>query len=306
MINKVNIVIKKIIKKPHVILLYLGNAGLFNWMSDRMYIQCRYFGYNGSWLNLKNPQRFNEKLQWMKLYYRKNEFIQMVDKARAKQYVASVIGEEYIIPTIGVWNSYREIDFKQLPNQFVLKTTHDSGGVVLVENKSKILYEEVEKKINKSMRTSYYKVGREWVYKSVKPQIIAEEFLGSNIQDYKLFCFNGKVRMTLVCSERFTDSGLCEDFFDNDWNHMDLRRPKHDNLQRLIKKPENFRQMKEMAEKLAKGIPFVRIDFYEVEGKVYFGEITFYPASGFEGFKPKEWDEILGGWLELPNIERIV
>lgn len=306
MLKKVHAIIIKILQKPHQILLYLGNFGFFDWMPDRMYLQCRYFGYNGSWLNLKKPERFNEKLQWLKLYYRKVEFAQMVDKVEAKKYVASIIGEEYVIPTIGVWNSFEEIEFEQLPKQFVLKTTHDSGGVVLVENKNEIIYEKVQKKINKSLCRTYYKIGREWVYKSVKPRIVVEKFMGSNLQDYKLFCFNGEVRMTLVCSERFTDSGLCEDFFDNDWKHMDLKRPKHDNLQRVINKPQNFELMKRLAEKLAVGIPFVRIDFYEIEEKVYFGEITFYPASGFEGFEPVEWDEILGRWLELPSIERAV
>ena len=233
----------------------------------------------------------------------------MVDKYEAKKYVANIIGDQYIIPTIGVWNNFDEIEFDSLPLQFVLKTTHDSGGVVVVKDKRKLDIDSARSKIEKSLRRNYYySLGREWPYKNVKPRIIAEKYMSDEsgisqdsgeLTDYKLMCFNGKVRCTFTCTDRF-NGGLKVTFFDNDWNVLPFERhyPKSD---KPIARPRQFEKMKELAEKLSKDIPFVRTDFYEVGDDIYFGELTFFPGSGFEEFNPESWDYELGSWIRLPE-----
>ncbi len=269
---------------------------------DSIYLKICYYQVFGKRLNLKKPKTFNEKIQWLKLYDRKPIYTTMVDKHEAKQYVASVIGDKYIIPTLGVWDQFREIDFSALPDQFVLKCTHDSGGLVICLDKTKFDIEEARKKINISLKRNYYYSSREWPYKNVTRRIIAEKYITDSesvdLKDYKLMCFNGKVKCTFVCSNR-TDS-LRVTFFDNDWRRMPFER--HYPVSReMIKKPDNFDKMVELAEILSHNIPFVRVDFYEIKGKIYFGELTFYPGSGFEEFTPDEWDEILGDWIVLPK-----
>lgn len=270
-------------------------------LPDSLYISLQYYHHFYSFPNFKNPQKFNEKIQWLKLHDRKPQYTMMVDKYAVKEYVASVIGKQYIIPTLGIWDCAEDIDFNVLPEKFVLKCTHDSGSVVICRDKSCFDIEAAIQKLNKGLMRNGFWYGREWPYKNVKPRIIAERYLTDNPKDYKYFCFNGIPRIVLVCSERFSDGGLKEDFFDENWNHLDLCRPNHGNSKEKIEKPENHELMMSLAAELSKDIPFVRIDFYEVEGIVYFGEITFYPASGFEGFKPEEWDCKLGEWIELPK-----
>lgn len=228
----------------------------------------------------------------------------MVDKYEAKKYVASIIGEEYIIPTIGIYNSFDEIDFKKLPNKFVIKCTHDSGGLVVCKDKNKLDKNNAKKKIEKSLKTNYYYCGREWPYKNVKPRIIIEKYMCTKEQkeliDYKFFCFNGNPKIILVCSERFSSNNMCETWFDDKWNFLDIIESSH-RVDKTIKKPINLSKMMEFSKKLSKDIPFVRVDFYEINGKTYFGELTFFPASGFERFEPKEWDYKLGEMLKLPD-----
>lgn len=268
---------------------------------DSVYLKLRFKKIMGYPLDLNNPKTFNEKLQWLKLYNRNPEHTTMVDKFAVKKYIADKIGPEYIIPTLGVWDSFDDIDFDALPDQFVLKCTHDSGGLVICRDKAKLNYKEAKEKIEKSLANNYFYSGREWPYKNVPHRIIAEQYMADNLRDYKLFCFNGVPRMTLVCSERFTKDGLKEDFYDESWNHLDIQRPAHGNAILHIARPNQYELMKELAMKLSEHIPFARIDFYEINEKVYFGEITFYPASGFEGFKPEEWDLKLGEWIKLPT-----
>ena len=283
----------------------LDTKGFFNWMSDKSYIRFMFRVNMKKRLNLKNPETFNEKLQWLKLYDRKSVYSTMVDKAAAKDYVASIIGDQYIIPTLGIWDRFEDIDFDALPDQFVLKCTHDSGGLVICKDKNSLDLESARNKINRSLKKEYYLYGREWPYKNVKPRIIAEQYMhdesGSELTDYKLHCFNGNLRMTLVCTERFTEGGLKEDFYDEDWTHMDLKRPAHSNSGRHISRPQQYDLMRELAAKLSENIPFSRIDFYEIGTKVYFGEITFFPLSGFQGFEPEKWDLELGNWIKLPE-----
>lgn len=253
--------------------------------------------------NLKNPKTFNEKLQWLKLYDRKPIYTTMVDKYEVKQYVASLIGEEYIIPTLGVYDKVDDINFDALPDQFVLKCTHDSGGLVICRDKSKLDIKEAKRKINASLKQNYYWHGREWPYKNVKPRIIAEKYIvdesGYELKDYKFFCFNGKVKLFFIAKDRYNEETKF-DFFDDNFLHLPFVQG-HPNSEPPYYKPENFEKMKELAEKLSKNIPQIRIDFYNVNGQIYFGELTFFHYSGMMPFNPSDWDEKLGDLIELPK-----
>jgi len=275
---------------------------------DALYLKLRYYMRFHQKLNLKNPRTFSEKLQWLKLYDRRPEYSMMVDKYEVKKYVADIIGEEYIIPTLNVWNSFDEIDFDTLPNQFVLKCTHDSGGLVICTDKATFDKASAKKKIEASMKAKYFYHTREWAYKSVKPRIIAEQYMEDDttkdLRDYKFFAFDGDVKMFFIATERQeTDSETKFDFFDSDFNHLDFING-HPNAKVSPAKPQNFELMKELASKLSKGIPHVRVDFYEVNGKVYFGELTFCHWSGLMPFEPHEWDEKIGDWIKLPPKKR--
>lgn len=280
---------------------FMTAKGFYDKMSDEEFIKKKYKIKMGKNLNLKNPKTYNEKLQWLKLYNHNPLYTKLVDKYEVKKYVAKLIGEEYIIPTLGVWSSFDEIDFEILPMSFVLKCTHDSGGLVIVKDKKNIDYKSAKKKLNRCLERNFYYAGREWPYKDVVPMIIAEKYIedrNHELKDYKLMCFNGKVKCSFVCTERFSDEGLKVTFFDREWNMMPFERyyPKSN---MPISKPINYEKMIELAEILSKDIPFVRVDFYEVDNKIYFGELTFYPGSGLEDFEPEEWDYTLGQWIEL-------
>lgn len=282
---------KRMIKK----ILYGALSGL----TDETYLKVVYFLKCHKRLDLNNPKSFNEKLQWLKIYDRKSEYTQMVDKYAVKEYVKGILGEDVIIPTYGVWNSFDEIDFDKLPQSFVLKCTHDSGGIVLVKNKAELDFIYAKRVLESALKRDFYRLTREWPYKNVKPKIIAEAYMGDNLQDYKLFCFNGETKMVLVCTDRYEQQGMSEDFFDSQWNHLPVKRPKHPNASQTIKKPATLSNMIEHASVIGRNIPFARVDFYEIEGKAYFGEITFYPASGFEKFQPEKWDRKIGEWIDI-------
>lgn len=290
----------KYLKKPKLILIKLIDIGLFSGMRDEEYLKLIYKLKLNKELNLDNPKTFNEKMQWLKLYDKNDLYTKLVDKYEVKEYVKKIIGEEYIIPTLGVWKSFDEINFDELPEQFVLKCTHDSGGVVICNNKKVFDLKKAKKKINRSLKKNYFYLWREWPYKEVEPRIIAEKYMidssGRELKDYKFFCFNGKAKIVLVCSNRFKE--LEETFLDENWNILPFKRPNH-SINENVQKPLNFEKMKEYAEKLAEQRKFVRIDFYESNEKMYFGEITFYPASGLNGFEPEEYDEKLGKMIKL-------
>ena len=301
--NRVKKVLKYILDSDY---RFMVNAykGLYNNWPDEKYLKKMCDVRLGYKLNLENPRTFNEKLQWLKLHNRKSEYITMVDKYDVKKYVAEIIGEKYIIPTLGVWQHFDEINFDELPNQFVLKCTHDSGGLVICKDKKDLDLIKAEKKITKSLHNNYYFYGREWPYKNVKPRIIAEPYMEDNkvheLIDYKLMCFNGEVKCSFTCSERFSQEGLKVTFFDNDWKVMPFERH-YPSSKNPPQKPLNFNKMLEFATKLSRGIPFVRVDFYEINGLLYFGELTFFPGNGFEEFTPLEWDYKMGSWLKLPK-----
>lgn len=281
---------------------YLTAMGLTHWMSDERFLKKEYYLAMGKTLNLNTPKTFNEKLQWLKLYNREPQYTMMVDKYAVKQYVANKIGSQYIIPTLGVWNHFDEIDFDELPNQFVLKCTHDSGGIVICKDKLKLDKRAAKRKLEYYLKRKYYYVHREWPYKNVKPRIIAEKYMsndnGEDLNDYKLMCFNGQVKATFVCSDRFSEDGLKVTFYDTNWKRMPFERH-YPASKTDIARPKTYDEMLILAEKLAFQIPFVRVDFYEVHGRVYFGELTFFPGSGYEEFTPEEWDKKLGDWINL-------
>lgn len=291
------------LKRPNEFMLRLMGRGLLP-ISDSMYLKILYKKKFGRKLDLNNPQTFNEKLQWLKLYDRNPLYTTLVDKYLVKSYVNSVLGQEVIVPTLQVWDSPEKIDFKNLPKEFVLKCNHDSGSVIICKDKEKIDIKEIRKKIKSVYKKNYYLEGREWPYKNVEKKIIAEKILKNSTErdliDYKLMCFNGKVKCIFVCSERKSKGGLRVTFFDTEWNILPFERHYPKSIV-SIPKPKSLNEMIIKAEKLSENIPFVRIDFYEVDGRVFFGEYTFYPGCGFEEFTPEEADYMLGSWIELPN-----
>lgn len=293
---------KKIMIKK--ILIILSNKYFFNFLPDKQYVQLKYKLIMGRKLELQKPQTFNEKLQWLKLYDRNHQYTQMVDKYEAKKYVASIIGEEYIIPTIGIYNSFDEIDFKKLPNKFVIKCTHDSGGLILCKNKEKLDIAKAKKKIDKCMKNNYYYKHREWVYKNIKPRIIIEKYMEDNnsiMRDYKFFCFNGEPKLMYLSEGLENHETARMSFYDMDFNLIDCKRKDYKQLDYTPKKPKTFEKMKEFASILSKDIPHLRVDWYEINGKLYFGELTFFTCSGFIPFEPEEWDHKLGEMLKLPD-----
>jgi len=274
-------------------------------LPDKLYLTLRFKSRFGKYPDLKSPKSFSEKLQWLKLYDRNPEYTTMVDKYEVKKYVADRIGEQYIIPTLGVWDSFDDIDFDKLPNRFVLKCTHDSGGLFICKDKSELDIEEARKRINISLKRNFYYIGREWPYKDVKPRIIAEQYMEDadteELRDYKFFCFDGVVRAMFIASERQSVNDETKfDYFDENFNHLPFTNG-YPNADVLPSKPVCFEQMKQLASQLSKGIPHLRVDFYEVDGKIYFGELTFSDSSGLMPFKPEEWDYKFGSWIELPK-----
>lgn len=296
------------IKEPNKLFLYFAEKGCFDCLNDKIFLRMKYHAKTKKRLNIDIPETFNEKLQWLKLYDRNPEYTVMVDKYLARKYIAEQIGEEYLIPLIGVWDSPNEIDFEALPDRFAVKCNHNSGlGMCICTDKTKLDVNEVRKELEKGLNQNYYLTGREWPYKDVPRKVIAEQFLESDpggLTDYKIHCFNGVPKFILVCCDRFSQSGLTEDFYTVEWEHMKIKRPDIPNAVNPILKPENLDEMLKLAEKLSENIPFIRIDFYSVNGKVYFSELTFYPASGFEGFEPSEWDKTFGEWLTLPDKQK--
>lgn len=296
--------LKNFISDPAKRILYLSQLGFYRHTDDRRYLEKLYRATFGKELNLENPQTFNEKLQWLKLYDRKPIYTTMVDKYAAKEYVADKIGGEYIIPTLGVWDKFDDIDFGALPDQFVLKCTHDSGGLAICKDKKTFDIEAARKKINRCLKRNYYYTFREWPYKDVKPRIIAEKYMvdesGYELKDYKIFCFDGQPKIMFIATDRANPEEETKfDFFDMEFNHLPFQNG-HPNAKRAIMQPKGFEKMKELAAKLSAGIPQVRVDFYDIDGKVYFGELTFSHWSGFVPFDPEEWDYKLGSWIELP------
>lgn len=271
--------------------------------SDSVYLKCYYRSVLGKKLDLNMPKTYNEKLQWLKLYDRQPIYTDMVDKYVAKEFVAKRIGEKYIIKTFGVWDCFDDIDFDLLPNSFVLKCTHDSAGYVICRNKEEFDIDSAREKITKCLKNNFYYVGREWPYKNVKPRVLAEEYMEDHtlheLRDYKIYTFNGVPKIMHLVSNRQNSQGeTYGDYFDMDYNHLDLTTG-HSNAPKCPDMPKNFEKMKEFAAVLAKGTIHLRVDFYEVDGQLYFGELTFYPYAGVADIEPERWDRILGDWIDF-------
>lgn len=285
----------------------------FSWLPDKVYLSLRYRCQMGRWINWSNPKKYQEKLQWLKVYNRQKRCTEMVDKVAVKDYVARIIGEKYIIPTLGVWDSFNEIDFEKLPNQFVLKTNNGGGsmGVVVCTNKSVLDKESAKKQLELSLKGSIYKSYREWPYKDVKPKIFAEAFMEDDSEfnkgglvDYKFTCFNGKADNVMVCCGRQTGETKFY-FFDQAWNLLPLnKRGKETNPNFKLPKPDCMDEMFEIAGKLSEGFPFLRVDLYYINDRPYFGETTFFPASGFDPNILPETEILFGDKILLPNVCR--
>lgn len=284
----------------------LAALGYLNWLPDRAYLKMLYRIRVGKRLDLDNPKTFNEKLQWLKLYDRKPEYAAMVDKCLAKRYVAERIGEKYIIPTLAVWDRVEDIDFDVLPEQFVLKCTHDSGGLVICRDKSKLDRRQTMEKIQKWQKTNYYWSGREWPYKNVKPRIIAEKFMANPqdkgpLRDYKYYCFDGEVKF-LYISEGLENHATAQiSFLTTDWQFAPFERSDYKSFDQLPLKPKSFDEMLVICSALSKGFPFLRVDLYQISDDVYFSELTFSPCGGFIPFKNPEHDAKIGQMLTLPQ-----
>lgn len=278
---------------------------LVNFLPDRLFLSLLFRRTTGTKLELNPPRTFNQKLQWIKLYDRNPQYTVLVDKYRVKEYVSNKIGESYVVPLLGVWDKPEEIAWDKLPNQFVLKTNHDSGGIVICKDKNLLDKQATLKILNKSLSHDYWKVGREWPYKGINRKIIAESYLKEdgqeNLRDYKVMCFNGNAKIIEYHEDRFSSNHV-QAFYDSQWNLLPFNQKSYRKVSlRQSEKPSLLNEMIQNSEILSAGIPHVRVDWYIVENKLYFGEMTFFDSSGFDDFEPYEYNNILGDWINLPN-----
>lgn len=272
------------------------------YLNDERYLKLIYRINCGKKLHLNPPVTFNEKLNWIKLYDRNPQYTIMADKYAAKEFVENRLGtDKYIVPCLGVYNSFDEIDFAKLPQQFVIKTTFDSSGVIVCRDKNQLDIAAAKEKIEKSMKRNYFLPSREWPYKDIPHRILVDTFLDNHtdheLTDYKFWCFNGEPKVVYVTNK---GKNICENFYDMEFNPLDIDHgfPRH---QPEWDKPEDFEEMRELAAKISNGIPFVRVDFFYVEGKIYFGECTFFDWGGLRPFKSENWEKKLGDWIKLPE-----
>lgn len=304
--NPVKNAMRALVKNPRHFVFAIFRRIPWIIKDDEKYLKvyCRLSGLKN--MDFDNPKTFNEKLQWLKLHNRRPEYVQMVDKVAVKDYVASIIGEEYVIPTIGVWDCPNDIEWDKLPNQFVLKTNHDGGcnGVVVCKDKANLNKRAALRELTHSFNRSSYLIGREWPYKMVKHKVFAEQYIEDKqygeLRDYKFFCFDGEVKMLFVATGRSSVEHAYFNYFDTDFKPLNIKNG-HPISSAPIAKPQSFELMKKLASKLSKSIPHVRVDFYEVDGCPYFGELTFFHMGGTGVFEPEEWNLKFGDWITLPE-----
>ena len=304
----------KLLKNPAKIICVLDKWNLSKFVPDKIYLKLQYRATMGRQLDLKAPKSINEKLQWLKLYDRKPEYTRMVDKYEAKSYVAERIGQEYIIPTLGVWDRVEDIDFDALPDQFVLKCTHDSGGLVVCRDKSQLNIEEVKNKLRKSLNKNFYYDYREWPYKNIQRRIMAEKYMEENCSmsdsvpqgliDYKFYCFNGEPRFLYVSKGLEDHSTAAISFITMDWQFAPYVRKDFKPFSEIPARPVTFDRMVEVARELSAGKDFLRVDLYEIDGKVYFSELTFFPSAGTMPFVDYKYDLEIGSMLRLTKNKR--
>lgn len=283
----------------HKKLAYYATA----WMPTKFYLKLRYWMVFKKKLKLNNPETYNEKLQWMKVFDHNPLYKKLVDKYDVRQFISDRIGDDYLIPLVGVWDKFEYIDFEKLPNEFVMKCTHDSGSVFICRDKSKLNIASLRKQMKDAQKRSQYRAGREWAYKGLKPRIIVEKFMVDEscigLKDYKFFCFDGKVKSMFIATDRGVEGEDVKfDFFDENFKHLPLKHG-HENASVTPTCPQGFEEMKKIAEKLSEGLRQVRVDLYNINGKIYFGEMTFYHHCGFVPFTPEEWDYTFGSWITI-------
>lgn len=295
--------LKKIIKyvtDPDCRFRVNASQGMYKDMPDDLYLERIYKARTGRTLDLQSPKSFNEKLQWLKLHDRNPAYCQMVDKYEVKKYVSERIGSDYIIPSYGVWDLFDQIDFDALPGQFVLKCTHDSGGLVICKDKNTFDRNKAKKKIERSLKRNYFYQSREWPYKDLKPRVLAEKYMvdesGTELKDYKVLCFDGQPKLIELHQGRFTGTHY-QDFYDTEWNKLTMSQFGEKAYPEDAPRPACFSEMLELSAKLSNDIPHVRVDWYIIHGKLYFGELTFYDASGFDLFQEEKDDLLLGSWI---------
>ena len=277
-------------------------------LPDKLYLRIKYHHELGKWPNIDSPRSFNEKLQWLKLYFRKAELHQLVDKCAVKDYVKNKIGQQYIIPTIQTWENVDSIQWDTLPDQYVLKTTHGGGGAGVVICKDKRLFNKklAIQKLKKSLKQDIYQNYREWPYKGIERRILAETYIEASpeLNDYKFFCFNGKVKCFKIDFGRFVEHHA--NYYNREGQILPFGEAHFlPDFDKKLPIPNNLHEMIGIAEQLASDFPFVRVDLYNNNGEILFGELTFFPAAGMGAFYPEDWDQKLGDWLILPN-KRII
>ena len=285
---------------------YLGVKGVLNWIPDEIYLKINFRIQTNKKLNLENPITYNEKLQWLKLNDRNPIYTKLVDKYEVRKYITQSIGEEYLIPCLGIYNEFDEINFDLLPPKFVLKCTHDSGSVILCKDKKTFDTEKANRILTKKLKQNHYNGGREWPYKHITPRIICEEYIvdeyENDLKDYKIFCFNGKPKLIQVDYNRFTNHK--RNLYTTNWEFIDasIQYPNDRNVN--IEKPKSLEKMLNLATILSQSYPHVRVDFYNINEKIYFGELTFYHESGFAKYEPKELENLMGSWITLEKDAR--
>lgn len=300
-------VFKRAIKSPEKILLnIIYRIPVLRKISDKRYISLLFRITYGRKIDFANPKSFNEKLNWLKLYDRKDLYTTMVDKYESKKYVGNIIGNDYIIPTLGVYDTFDDIDFNLLPEKFVMKCNHDSGNVIICKDKNKLDFKRLKKKMNACLKKDYYLINREWPYKNVKRKIIVEKYMedkkNDELVDYKIYCFNGQPKYLYISQGLSNHATAKIDFVDLNFHKAPFYRKDFKQHEIIPNKPKNYERMLELAKKLSYNISFIRVDFYEINGKIYFGELTFTPCGGFMKFYPKEWDEKLGDMIDLSEV----
>lgn len=308
MVNNIIKKANKYISNQEYRLRVNSKLGLYNNMDDKKFIEKMFKATMDYPLNLENPKSFNEKLQWLKLYDRNPLYTKLVDKYKVREYISEKIGEDYLIPLLGVWDDPEDIDFDSLPNKFVLKCNHNSGlGMCICTDKSKIDIKKVKNELKSGLAQNYYLNGREWPYKNVSRKIICEKYMtdetGKNLRDYKFYCFDGKPKIVGIYQDRNSDKETTGDFFDMNFEWVDLRFGMSNALNKP-QKPQKFQEMIKIAEILSEGMPEVRVDLYISNNKIYFGELTFFDGGGFDKIEPLEWDYKLGSWIKLPKIKK--
>lgn len=312
MVKKLGKIVKKIVD-PKERFLYFRQFGVYNYLSDKDYCTKAFRLVLGEDINWDNPQTFNQKLQWLKLYDRRPEFTIMVDKYRVRQYISEQLGDEYLIPLLGVYDNPEEIDFESLPQRFVLKCNHNSGkGMYICRDKKQLNPRKVKAELYKGLKENYYSINREYPYKNVPRKIIAETFmydensgdLDSGLIDYKFYCFNGIPKLLYVSQGLENHDTAKISFLNIDWTFADFGRSDYKAWETLPKKPQNYENMLEIAKKLSKGIPFLRVDLYEINNKIYFGELTFSPCAGMMPFVPRQADLEVGKLLDITHLKK--